>query len=138
MPELELPLFTYGTLMLPALMERILGRPLHPTPVRALACSRHPVIGAPYPGLLLCAECREGVRGELYTDMRPLDWPRLDAYESSLYDRKIIDIQWTPSKRSKAYAYVIPEKHADRLDRSQDWSFQAFLQQHASQTLREA
>ena len=71
--------FTYGSLMSEDIMSAVSG-------VCAAYCSakldgyrRHPVIGAEYPGMV--ARAGHQVCGELYLDLPPSAWPRLDRFE---------------------------------------------------------
>ena len=129
---LEPPLFAYGTLMLPKLLERIVGRCLHGRPARCFGYARHPVKNAAYPGMIAVSEAGSVVEGVLYAGLTDAQWLLLDVYETDLYSRRLINVQLLQGAALDAFAYVIPPTRAHVVERSRDWSFQRFSQRFAA------
>ncbi|MFC5730162.1 MULTISPECIES: gamma-glutamylcyclotransferase family protein [Nocardioides] len=96
------PLFTYGTLMFPEVLQALLGRV--PVSVEASVEGWRAVAipDVSYPALVP----GPGVaRGRVLLDLRREDWPILDAYENTIYDLRPLDV--TPTEH-RAVAYVCP------------------------------
>ena len=129
---MEPPLFAYGTLMLPKLLERVVGRRLHGRPARCFGYARHPVKNADYPGLIANSARGSVVEGVLYSVLTAAEWQRLDAYETDLYSRTLINVRCLEDSALQAFAYLIPPSRVDLVDRSQDWSFRRFVQRSAA------
>ena len=118
--------FTYGSLMSEDIMSAVSG-------VRSAHCSatldgycRHPVIGAEYPGMV--ARAGHQVCGELYLDLPPAAWPRLDRFEGEEYERRIVEVALADGTLQSAWTYVFREDLTSRLDEG-EWNFERFLRE---------
>jgi gamma-glutamylcyclotransferase (GGCT)/AIG2-like uncharacterized protein YtfP len=116
--------FVYGTLQVPAVLERVLGRvpPLRPAELRHyrrghVSRQRYPAV-VPSPN-----DC---VTGSVLSELRETDWQSLDAYEGSLYARQAVvvtvdGLAWT------VQSYVLRPEHAHLFD-EQPWSLERFVE----------
>ena len=126
MPPEPTHCFTYGSLMCEDIMGAVSG-------VRSAHCSatldgycRHPVIGAEYPGMV--ARAGHQVCGELYLDLPPAAWPRLDRFEGEEYERRIVEVALADGKLQPAWTYIFRAELAARLGEG-DWDFARFLRE---------
>jgi gamma-glutamylcyclotransferase (GGCT)/AIG2-like uncharacterized protein YtfP len=121
------PLFAYGTLMLPALVEALLGRRLPARPARLDSFARYRVRGRPYPGIV--AEPGAATEGVLLEGLTPEDLRRLDAFEGPRYQRCRVEVTAAGGARLPAETYVIPETGRSLLT-NEPWSREHFERHH--------
>jgi gamma-glutamylcyclotransferase (GGCT)/AIG2-like uncharacterized protein YtfP len=116
-----LPLFVYGTLMAPAVVETLIQRPIPGRPAALVSTSesgrgehheyeysRHPVLGQAYPGLvdwttqpsLVKRSSSDGtpgstnwIRGLLYCDLTEEEMEQLDYFEGDQYEKELCNVQ---------------------------------------------
>ena len=92
-------LFAYGTLMVPAVMCRVIGTELPATPARLRGHVRYRMRGGVYPGIVR----RPGlvIDGLLFRDIDAATWQLLDRFEDSQYDRVTVRTDITRQKRAE-------------------------------------
>lgn len=116
--------FTYGSLMCADIMSSVCAVPLQGEPASLQDYARHPVRGEDYPGLV--AVKGPLVEGILYRNVPPAAWPRLDAFEGVMYERRRIEVRCGDGTRVTAWAYVFKPAYGHLLE-SGDWDFSRFL-----------
>lgn len=123
--------FTYGTLVIAEVMEAVTGRRFASVPARLDGYERVCVRGAVYPA----ARAADGgtIDGVLWLDVDARALDLLDLFEGDLYERRSVRV--TTSERARdAQVYVVPERHAARLD-PRPWDLAAFRTQHLARYL---
>lgn len=116
-----LPLFVYGTLMAPAVVETLIQRRIQGRPTDLISTSerrssdrpeyeytRHPVLGQAYPGLVNWTtqpsfverssnDRKSGrasrIRGLLYCDLTDEEMEQLDFFEGNQYGKELCNVQ---------------------------------------------
>lgn len=121
---MSLPLFCYGTLMVPDIMKRVTGRNISPGQTANLenyGCFK--VKRETFPGI----RPTDGAttQGLIYHDITHEDIIHLDRYEGFLYERTQVSIT-TENESLKAWCYLIkPEYFSELLP--EHWNYQHFL-----------
>jgi gamma-glutamylcyclotransferase (GGCT)/AIG2-like uncharacterized protein YtfP len=107
-------LFTYGTLMFPEVWQRIsIGIfPSQPAMLRGYSIYR--VKDAVYPGII-CCDTASGVRGVLYIDLDEDTLFELDTYESSFYERLLVNVTLESGEEVECHAYIVPPSRREML-----------------------
>jgi len=97
-------LFTYGTLEIPSVVKRVLGRDLEGEPAVLYGYARFLVRGECHPGIVE----REGasVSGTLYRGVDAALFSRLDRYEGDEYKKRIVEILTSTGAPQVAYTYT--------------------------------
>ena len=106
-------LFTYGTLMFPAVWHRIDVGEFPSEPATLPGFSIYRIKDAVFPGIVRSAP-DDLVHGRLYRSLDDDALFELDAYESDLYDR-IPVIAATEQGPVECTAFVIPESRREAL-----------------------
>ena len=122
-----LNLFTYGTLMLPAVMQAVTGRSFADRPAILPDHARYRLKRRVYPGII--ASPGDYVAGLLYSDIDKDSLRRLDAFESVLYARREVRVRLTDGRLDDAWAYLVAPEHAHLLT-DQPWDLVDFQQRH--------
>lgn len=125
-------LFCYGTLMAPALFEKISGVSAVGEAATLPGYRRYQLQGKPYPAVVRCPESE--VQGCLYHGLGAGQLRRLDKYEGEWYRRTLVNVRCADNNMVKAWCYVIRGFHAGKLGQ-QDWSLEEFLRQHLPATM---
>ena len=126
-------LFCYGTLMLPEVMQSIIGRSLRPRPAVLPGYRLYSIKRAVYPAVL--PEKGAEVRGVVYRGLRLADIRRLDAFEGREYRRKACVIN-SAGRGLSAWVYVYREAYRARLGEA-GWSLARFRRRHLHDYLRQ-
>jgi gamma-glutamylcyclotransferase (GGCT)/AIG2-like uncharacterized protein YtfP len=141
------PLFVYGTLMAPEVVQTLIGRAPVGRPARLVdrSYARHPVKDHVFPGLIRRVNQDgggdgdggdSGVCGILYNDLNADEMTRLDAFEGEEYVKescrvqlldKLDDNSRLPTIEAILYRWANP---VDELDLEQSWSYETFRSQH--------
>ncbi|WP_188860944.1 gamma-glutamylcyclotransferase family protein [Marinobacterium nitratireducens] len=119
-------LFTYGTLMVPDVIELVLGRRAGDTARAALpdyGCYR--VHERQFPAIL--AERGHITHGCVYLDLTPAELQRLDGYEGELYDRRRVHVQLPDGATLDVWTYVLRRQYR-RLLSPEGWDFEHFVE----------
>lgn len=101
-------LFAYGSLMFPAVLEAVAGVARSPCRARLTGHARFLVRGESYPAIV---EAPGAVTvGVVYADLPAEALVRLDRFEGSFYERRIVDIDLAGDGKARtAFAYVVPD-----------------------------
>lgn len=125
--------FVYGTLQVPAVLERVLGRvpPLRPAELRHYR--RRRVSRECYPAVV--PTLNETVLGSVLYELRETDWQSLDAYEGSLYTREHVAVAVDGQTRT-VQCYVLRPEYAHLLG-DEAWSLEQFVERELAVFLAE-
>lgn len=96
-------LFTYGSLMFPAVWERVTGLTGPGIPARLADYAARRVQGRPYPALVPAAG--ETTRGRLYQNLAPDIMVQLDTFEGEFYERVEVILHLAHSMTTVAWVY---------------------------------
>ncbi len=96
--------FTYGSLMFPAVWEQIVRAPCRSFPATLREYGRYAVADAAYPGMI--AQAGSAVEGVLYLDVDPADVARLDAFEGNEYRRAAVQVRLADGRHMDAQTYL--------------------------------
>jgi gamma-glutamylcyclotransferase (GGCT)/AIG2-like uncharacterized protein YtfP len=138
------PVFVYGTLSHPSVVQVLLGRPILTQEFRkawVAGFSRHPVKNYVYPGMIpstttTSTTITPKVSGFLLEDLSDLDRQLLDYFEGDQYSRQTIQavVQAdTRSDKKKGQETITVESYIwepaliDELELDQEWSYETFL-----------
>lgn len=116
--------FTYGSLMCPEIMSRVVGRAMNAETAVLDGYARHPVRDEDYPAMVPDRHGR--VQGVLYRHLSPQALNRLDRFEGEQYDRTRVEVQDAAGVIVPAWTYVFRPEFADLLI-SGDWDYGDFL-----------
>ncbi len=125
--RLAMHVFTYGTLMIPSVMEAVTGGRFASRNALLNGYARFRLRGATYPGLIP----RQGAttEGVLYLNVDPPSVARLDAFEGAFYDRVRVEAETPDGDRLLAEVYVVTPSHRHRLS-SEAWRLDDFRREH--------
>lgn len=121
MPPIHI--FTYGTLMYPKVFKRVTGRPFSTQPARVWGIKRRAIVGDVYP-VAYSAKFAYGcsqinahnceLQGRVYFNITPRALSKLDHYEGSLYERKLIHCYTAAGRKLRAHIYILRPKFLQR------------------------
>jgi len=116
-------IFTYGSLMFPAVMKAVTGRDFSSRNARVKNHARFRVRGESYPGLTpLKGAVTQGV---LHLNVDALSLRRLDDFEGEMYERTEISAEALDGESLMAQTYLIKPQYRDRLS-SEPWDPEHF------------
>ena len=119
-------LFAYGTLLIGEIFSAVTGLTRQGVRARLQGYRRYRVAKQRYPAIT--ADATGEVSGLLYPNIRPAVWARLDAFESSLYQRITTHVRLADGSSHEAQTYVIAPAHTSLLS-DQDWDENHFRAQ---------
>jgi len=111
-------LFCYGTLIVPQVWRRVVGRLRPARPALLPGYARCRVAGEPWPAVV--AQPGAETEGLVYSGLTGGDLRRLDAYEGRLYRRVRVEVEDTEGSRRPVWTYEIRPCYRHRLQRG-DW-----------------
>jgi gamma-glutamylcyclotransferase (GGCT)/AIG2-like uncharacterized protein YtfP len=117
--------FTYGTLMFPAVWQAVVGRSFETVEGTAAGFEVFRVQDAVFPGIIAGTGAYV-VRGVVYLDVDSSSLERLDRFEDDFYERRALPIDCNDGRKRMAEAYVVPPEKRNVLT-SEPWSREAFL-----------
>lgn len=117
--------FTYGSLMFPAVWERVVRGRYRSVPAMLPGYARYAVEGETYPGMVRQSDA--AVNGVLYFDVDEADLLALDVFEGSEYRREQVRVSIAADENHVAATYLFTA--SDRLTR-QPWEPEAFRIRH--------
>ena len=117
-------LFAYGTLVLPDVLEALLGRALPAQPAQLAGYARYRVRGEVFPAL--AAEAGADTSGVLYTGVDQREWALLDRFEGELYVRRAVRVE-TPAGARDAWTYLVAAGREPLLTR-EPWDPRSFAE----------
>ncbi len=102
-------LFTYGTLMLPEVMEIVAGRRFAARSATLAGYRRRLLRDRVYPGLVPAAG--ESVEGVLWEDLDLQALARIDRFEDAPYERLELRVAVAPGESCAAFVYLLRAEH---------------------------
>lgn len=126
-PLTAIHLFAYGSLMIPEVIQAVIGREVFGEPATLAGYLRQGLLGFSYPGLVKCPDA--SVDGRLYRDLCANDLLRLDAFEDDFYQRHTLTVQTRNGEINQASVYVITPESEGLLD-GRPWCVETFRRQH--------
>jgi len=122
--EADGDLFVYGTLLLPAVVEALIGRVPGRLPATLHDYCRYRLAGKVFPAIAF--EPAAKVDGLIYRGLDHGERMTLDAFESSIYTRQRVHARTTLDEIVTVHAYVLDDDHAELLQRTPAWSLEQF------------
>ena len=117
-------LFTYGTLEIPSVVKRVLGRDSVGRPAVLHDYARYLVRGENYPAIR--EEPGSAVRGTVYNGIDGELFRRLDKYEGEQYQKRSVQVMTDDGRLHHAFVYTCS---ADLLSDT-PWDQAAFIERH--------
>jgi len=121
--------FAYGTLQLPEVMIRVVGRTFLSEPALLEGYARLCIRGETFPGLIEAPGRR--TRGSLYAGIDPSALERLDRFEDDFYERREVRVRTNDGEDRAAETYVVPKAMAHVLSQ-EPWDETQFRSKHLS------
>lgn len=150
-----MPLFVYGSLQIPRVLERLLRRvpsqispaTLLPDTSKSIVYRRLPLRHVTYPVLIrergTDADAYPLVDGVVINDLSSEEYAILDAFEGDQYQRDVVSVRLRHSGKTlrDVWTYVFPEssakRHASVIVRGEEWCLDRFQREHLDAFLRE-
>ena len=125
-------LFAYGTLRAPELLQSVIGRRIegNPAVLEGYICRR--VKHTDYPAIT--QRTGSSTQGSVYWGIDAPAWRRLDAFESNLYERSVVEISHADAASAMAYTYVIADAYKKHLT-DEVWVLEHFRLSHLNRYL---
>ncbi len=126
-------IFTYGTLAAPEVIEALLG--WSPPALGAVLDdhARYALRGRDYPALVV--EPGANTEGLLYAGLNADGVARLDHFEGSLYERRVVRGRTAAAERVEAEVYVLPDAGRHLLA-PEGWDLERFRRTHLDAWVR--
>ena len=128
-------LFTYGTLMFPAVVRRLARRALPMRPAKLHGFSRRALQGVGYPGIVPDAD--GVVTGVLIGGVAPALLGQLDRWEGAEYERRLVRVETPGGAAALAHVYALAPRTLRRV-LAADWDARAFEREQLGRWLRRA
>ncbi len=116
-------LFTYGTLMLPEVLEAVTGRTFPWQAAMLEGHARYRVRTAVFPALIPMPG--ERVEGRLFDGVDRATLERLDRYEGNYYERRQLHVQLESRTTCPAHVYIFKDCYRSLLI-LEPWSLEIF------------
>lgn len=115
-------LFAYGTLMVPAVIETVIGRRPGGAAAVLAGFARYRILGEDFPGLVPC----EGAMtdGVVYDGLDRRELALVDRFEGAWYERMPVKVS-RAGVRVDAYVYVVRPEYRDILS-TEPWDVERF------------
>src|SRR5690606_12204581 len=123
--ETGMDIFTYGSLMFPAVWQRVVRSEYRSAPALLPGFARYAVSGETYPGLV--RQAGAAVNGVVYFDVDDADLLTLDVFEGSEYRREAVTVSLEADRNLVVETYVFTA--TGRLT-NREWDPQAFRIAH--------
>ena len=121
----DMNIFTYGTLMIPDVMNAVTSREFRFMDAILRGYARFTVKGESYPGIIPTTDA--GTKGILYFDVDELSLERLDTFEGDLYQRTTVRMETEGKEIRDAETYVIKPEYRGYLS-WKAWDVKKFIQ----------
>jgi len=116
-------IFTYGTLMIPSVMNAVTGGDFRSEKATLRGYARYRVKGEVYPGIVPDSDaCVDGV---VYQDVDEASVERLDTFEGQFYERVRVSLETPAGGALGADTYVVRPENGSELS-TQPWEFEHF------------
>lgn len=106
-------LFTYGTLEIAEIMQRVTGKNFRTDSAVLMNYGRYKIKDEVYPGVI--KEMGSKTPGTIYYGLDECDLQNIDRYEDVCYQRINLPVRITDSNQVDAMVYVIKEQHRELL-----------------------
>ena len=124
------PMFVYGTLCSPQVVQVLLGRSIMPTflPARLNGYARYPVRGFVFPGTIATpSKPMSHVDGFLLEGLSTLECKLFDWFEGHEYERVMVSVERQDTKELvQAQVYLWKRELIDELELEKIWDFSEF------------
>jgi gamma-glutamylcyclotransferase (GGCT)/AIG2-like uncharacterized protein YtfP len=118
-------LFAYGTLLVPAVLDALLGWSPASRRASLQGFARFCVRGEVFPGIVAWPGAR--VEGQLILGLTPRDWDKLDEFEGEWYEREAVTVL-TADGPEPALTYLMRREYEALLS-SEPWQLETYAQQ---------
>jgi gamma-glutamylcyclotransferase (GGCT)/AIG2-like uncharacterized protein YtfP len=125
-------IFTYGSLMFERVWKEVVSGTYRHHPGTVSGFIRRSILGEHYPAILP-GPVDSKVAGVLYLDINSEDLSRLDDFEGSFYERRIVQVM-TDNNIFAAEAYVLKDSY-HHIATDKDWDPEKFEDQGIAQFL---
>jgi gamma-glutamylcyclotransferase (GGCT)/AIG2-like uncharacterized protein YtfP len=124
---MKAPIFVYGTLSHPQVVQTLLGRTIaFEFPTATLSgFSRHPVKNCVFPGIIPNTPQNQ-VDGFLLENLSDLDRKLLDWYEGDEYDGRTVQVSTETSTQIHAEVYIWKPHLLEELKLDEKWCYKTF------------
>lgn len=121
-------LFTYGTLVVPALFVKVSGEARPQVPVRLVGYRRGRVRRQPFPGIV--PEETATTEGVIYQAVSQAQMTRVDAFEDDYYERTTVKVETIADGQViEAQTYVVAPRYR-HLVTTEEWDVRTFIDRH--------
>ena len=127
MPGVDMPvhLFTYGTLIWPVILHKVVKHKYHARPGFLNGFRRVKVRNQVYPALIKAAKYR--ISGMIYFNIDLEDLQQLDIFEGPMYNRIKVSPTLLSGEVISAHTYVCNDNYLSEVSPLDDWFPQNFL-----------
>ena len=126
-------LFSYGSLVFPEVMRAVTGRSFAHEPARLFGWRRTLFRGRTYPGIR--ADAAVSTPGTLWHGVDPRSAERLDRFETSDYERRVLRVRIAGGAEREAHVYVVRAGSLAQLSQ-QPWERSRFARESLAGFLR--
>ena len=133
---MKAPIFIYGTLCSPQVVEVLLGRSIpaiHMPRARLQGYARCPVRNCVFPGTIPTPDQPNNhVDGFLLENLSSVECELLDYFEGDEYDKRIVQVRRddNPETTVPAELYVWKSHLIEELERDRQWTYEMFCKNH--------
>jgi gamma-glutamylcyclotransferase (GGCT)/AIG2-like uncharacterized protein YtfP len=120
-------MFAYGTLLIPEIIARVIGRVPPSNEARLFGYRRVKVRGEVFPAVFVDPAAE--VSGRIYRGIDPQELELLDDYEGDLYRRDAVGVL-VDGQLEATECYVLGPGREQHLS-SEAWDLECFIAQHA-------
>lgn len=120
-------LFTYGTLLIPEVMQAVTGRKFPSGDAVLNGYCRYSIKNRVYPAVI--ARAGASVHGRIYSELDRHTLEILDEFEGIIYTRCTCEVIINRDRFVDAQAYVISEAHRHMMSDA-PWSLDEFMRNH--------
>lgn len=122
---LELPLFVYGSLLVPGVRQRFVERVVTSLDAVLEGYERRAFGDGTYPAIRI--QPKSSVAGQVLLELSTLELRRFDEYEGNEYERRAVEVTLCATgERRKAQTYVVAAAHEKSL-LAIDWSLERYV-----------
>lgn len=124
----DVPVFTYGTLLSPQVLQVVLGRVPDRVDAELKGYSRHPINGQCYPAVRPCDG--KSVQGSLLRSLTASELLAMDGFEDPAYERCILPVWLSDDNVVMARVWARTADDVADLDLTKDWNYEYYLSAH--------
>lgn len=125
---MNIPVFTYGTLLSEKVLNTVLGRVPERTDATLYDFIRHPICGQCFPAVV--PSVGNQVNGKLLLQLSAAELVLLDAFEDPAYERCLPFVTLKSGQTARARVWARSSDNIDDLDCTVDWNLDWFMQYH--------